>query len=160
MPLPMVEQISVELEARIRDISVANGYNFDYVNLGEDEIRVADAIFEINDFPRLYVPADDEARAGAFTAGSVETSKSEREVRLLVIGFVRCENSDTALNKVRQDIERAVFQSGDAVPLGLPGVTALVPVTVSKWQSPKLGDKRAAVGVTFVATYRYTRGNP
>lgn len=162
MTLPIVEQISAQLETRIRAISMIGGYNFDYVNLAAEEIRTRENIHEVNEFPRLYVPADDEGQAGAFTAGAVDVNKNEREIQLSVVGYVQCDDSDTALNKVRQDIERAVFQSGDATPLGMTNreITRLVPTTVRKWQSPKVNDKRGAVEVTFVATYRYTRGDP
>lgn len=157
--LPRSEQISAAVETRLRTISTANGYNFDYVNLGDDhEIRVSESIFQVNEFPRLYQPGDDEGQAGQFTAGQVETTKEERELRVLVVGYVETTDSDTALNKVRQDIERALF-SADA-DLGLNWVTALRPTTVQKWQDGRVGNNRAAIGVTFVATYRYSRGDP
>ena len=157
--LPKAEQISVAAETLLRTVSIANGYNFDYVNLDANhEVRVTEALSQVNDFPRLYLPGDDEGPAGAFTAGIVETTKDEREVKLLVVGYVETEESDTALNKVRQDIERVIFSG--AKTLGLTFVTALVPTTVEKWQDPNVGSNRAAIVVTFVATYRYTRGDP
>jgi len=156
---PKAEQISAAAETLIRTISTANGYNYDYVNLGDDvDIRVVESLNEVNEFPRLYLPADDEAQAGAFTAGQVETTKNERELKVLVVGYVEIEDSDTALNKVRQDIERAMFSTGQT--LGLNFVTALVTTTVLKHQDRRVGNNRAAIGVTFVATYRYTRGDP
>jgi hypothetical protein len=161
MAAPLVETIEDAVEALLRAVSTANGYNYDYMNTDDEfDIRKLEDVEGVHDFPRLYCPPDlaDEGPAGTFSAGVVEVSKKEREKQVPVLGYVSAETGTaTMLNLVRQDIERALF-SVSMLGLAASGVTNFTLSTIEKWQDQE--SQVAIIRLTFVATYRYTRGTP
>ena len=77
-------------------------------------------------------------------------------MQIVVLGYAKAESGTaTILNALRQDIERAIFS---VATLGLTEVTRLSLSTVEKWQDDQ--GQNAIIRVTFVATYRYSRGSP
>ena len=161
MALPLVEQIEAAIETILKGISVAAGYNYDYMNLGADDvIRKVAMPTEVNSFPVLYVFPAGETPTEASTTGP--TNKVTHHIQLPIVGYASpdSEACKTALNKIRQDVEAAMFASEQTPPLlNVTGVMDLTLALVETWQDPK-HDQRGGVALTFIVQYRYQRGLP
>ena len=156
MALPRVETIEAKVEERLNEMSIANGYNYDYANVeaGED-LRILESLEQRNEFPVVFCPGGNEGPPSNETA---PTTKDERRIEIDVFGYAKSKDHGTQLNKIRQDVERTLIRSGE-VPLGITGVTTINLVTVLKDQIPDNPDLEMII-LTFAAQYRYTRGDP
>lgn len=158
MALPLVETIEAKVEERLNEMSVANGYNYDYANIeaGED-LRILESLEQRNEFPVVFCPGGNEGPPGGEIA---PTSKDGRRLEIDVFGYAKSKDHGTQLNKIRQDVERTLIRTADTVPLGIsPGVTTINLVTVLKDQIPDNPDLEMII-LTFAVEYRYTKGNP
>jgi hypothetical protein len=153
----MAETIEAKVEERLKDMSLTNGYNYDYANVeaGED-LRILESLEQRNEFPVVFCPGGNEGPPGSETA---PVTRDERRIEIDVFGYAKSKDHGTQLNKIRQDVERTLIRSDDAVPLGIVGVTTLNLVTVLKDQMPDNPDLEMII-LTFAAQYRYTRGDP
>ncbi len=157
MALPLVETIEAKVEERLNEMSVANGYNYDYANNGTGkDLRFLESIEQRNEFPVVFCPGGNEGSPGIETA---PTTKDGRQLEIDVFGYAKSSDHGTQLNKIRQDVERTLIRTADKPPLGISGVTVLNLVTVLKDQMPDHPDLEMII-LTFVAQYRYTRGDP
>jgi len=155
--LPLVETIEAKVEERLNEMSVANGYNYDYANNGAGEdLRFLESIEQRNEFPVIFCPGGSEGFPGSEMA---PTTKDSRRLEIDVFGYAKSADHGTQLNKIRQDVERALIRTADRPPLGISGVTVLNLDTVLKDQMPDNPDLEMII-LTFVAEYRYTRGDP
>lgn len=157
---PKCEEIEAAVEGILKGISQANGYWYDYKNVEADhdlrKLKDGDAV---NEFPALFCPPGIEGPAGLFTAGTISTAREERELQLPVIAYSKEAGAHgTQTNKIRQDVERAMFAAGPPI-LGVSGVTRLTVATVERWQDLE-AQNTEHLRIIFVATYRYDRGDP
>lgn len=158
MALPLVETIEAKVEERLNEMSIANGYNFDYANNGTGEdLRFLENIEQRNEFPVIFCPGGNEGPPGDERA---PTTKDERRLEIDVFGYAKGKDHGTQVNKLRQDVERTLIRTADTVPLGIsPGVITINLVTVLKDQIPDNPDLEMII-LTFAVEYRYTRGDP
>ena len=157
MALPMAETIEAKVEERLNEMSIASGYNYDYANNGSGkDLRFLEGIEQRNEFPVVFCPGGNEGPPSNETA---PTTRDERRIEIDVFGYAKSKDHGTQLNKIRQDVERTLIRSSDAVPLGITGVTTINLVTVLKDQIPDNPDLEMII-LTFAAQYRYTRGDP
>jgi len=153
----MAETIEAKVEERLNEMSVANGYNYDYANNGSGEdLRFLESIEQRNEFPVVFCPGGNEGPPSNETA---PVSRDARRIEIDVFGYAKSKDHGTQLNKIRQDVERTLIRGADAVPLGINGVTTTNLVTVLKDQIPDNPDLEMII-LTFAAEYRYTRGDP
>ena len=153
----MVETIEAKVEERLNEMSIANGYNYDYANNGAGkDLRFLENIEQRSEFPVVFCPGGNESPPSTETA---PTTKDVRLTELDVFGYAKGKDHGTQLNKIRQDVERTLIRTGDTVPLGINGVTTINLVTVLKDQMPDNPDLEMII-LTFAAQYRYTRGDP
>ena len=156
MALPMAETIEAKVEERLKEMSIASGYNYDYANIEAGEgLRILESLEQRNEFPVVFCPGGNEGPPSNETA---PTTKDERRIEIDVFGYAKSKDHGTQLNKIRQDVERTLIRAGEA-PLGITGVTTINLVTVLKDQMPDNPDLEMII-LTFAAQYRYTRGDP
>lgn len=155
------EHIEVAVETRLNAISVATGYNYDYRNNGTGkDLRKLKNPNDVNEFPVLFCPPGSEQPKMEGTAGTVQVSKTERVLNVEVWAYHKSSAHGTQMNKIRQDVERALFADSSTI-LGLTsgGVTAIEVGTIEKDQD--VADENLEfVRMIFPVTFRYGRGNP
>lgn len=156
MSTPIAEQIELAAVAALDGISTAGGYNYDYANIAAGSgIRKLKAIESVNEFPVLFCPPSQEQ---PYDTGTANVGEEERTLVLSVIGYAKSADQGAQLNKIRQDIERALFAAAPEI-LGVSGVTDLTLATVEKDQDLE-DEAREAVRLVFHVVYRYERGSP
>jgi len=147
---PKAQQIERAAVTALEGVSVAAGYQFDY-----KAVRLGAVGFDaVSTYPTLAVWPTEEP-------GEIQVEGQRRLLLLPVWGYYR--NADEAelwsdLNKIRQDVERALIKPAPSQPLGLDFVQILEIHEVRK--SPSQSDDVGGVLITFAVTYYYEHGNP
>jgi hypothetical protein len=145
---PKVEEIELEVLSRLQAISQAAGYWFDYREVSR-KLRMPN---ECNDFPVLFMPPAREP-------GDLQVQTNDRVLVQPVWGYCNDEGDQgSELNKVRQDVERALFEQSDNEVLSLGYVIMLELFEVRKWQVD--GEYTELIRLEFHITYRYDHGDP
>lgn len=146
MATPRVEEIEQAILTALEGISSGAGDNYDYVQV-DRKLKQPD---QVNEFPVLFCPPGKET-------GEELVEGTDRELLVPIWGYHNTEDAVAQLNKIRQDVEKALFADGD-VTLGLDYVTGMSVQSVDRWQ--KLGANTEAIHVLVKVKYRYNRGNP
>lgn len=148
MATPKVEQIEVEMLARLEAISIAGGQNLDYLHVSR-KLRLPEAV---NDFPVLFCPPTREP-------GDLQVQENQRVLVAPVWGYANDEDDQaTELNKIRQDVESVIYELEDQKLLGLAFVILIELHEVRKWQVAETFLE--LVRLEFHITYRYEQGDP
>lgn len=141
------EQIEVKVLELLSGISVANGFNYDYKAVS----RKLKQPEEVSQHPVIFCPPSTET-------GEQLVEGSDRVKVVPIWGYHDTEASGTQLNKIRQDVERALFAGGD-VRMGLDFVIGMNPGTIRAWQVQGQG-RQEVIRIEMHVKYRYDRGDP
>lgn len=147
---PKVELIETEVLTRLEALKTAGSQNYTYMEVSR-RLRLPESI---HSHPVLFVPPGRET-------GSQEVAYADRILHLAIWGYA--DNSaepGTQTNKMRQDIEQALFPSGEGVLLGLsvPEIIEAAVVEVDRWQS--MEDHQELVRLLIDFHFTYQRGDP
>lgn len=140
------ELIEAAVLILMQTVSTANGYWYDYMEVGR-QFRTPD---QVNDFPVIFVPP------GRLT-GEQLVSETDRVLELGIYGMHNTETTGTQINRVAQDIETALWSDG--VKLGLAFVTGVNVRVVDTDQSIKQDNKEVCT-LEVEVKFRADRGDP
>lgn len=147
---PKAELIEAEVLTRLEALKSAGTQNYTYMEVSR-RLRLPESV---NSHPVLFVPPGRET-------GSQEVAYADRILHLAIWGYSdNVAEPGTQSNKMRQDIEQALFPSGETVILGLtvPEIIEAAVVEVDRWQSMEDNQELVRLLVDFHFTYQ--RGNP
>ena len=142
-----VEQIEAAVFTRLAAIATPT-YNYDYMEVSRRLRRPED----INSHPCLFCP-------GGYESGTQEVANAERELHLPIWGVHNLHDEPgTQLNKMRQDVEVALFGDVTGSILGLEFIMEADVAEVDKWQSVE--DDQEVLRMVIRFKFTYDRGDP
>lgn len=147
---PRAEQIEAEVLTRMEALKSAGTQNYTYQEVSR-KLRAPD---NVNSHPVIFIPPGRET-------GAQEVAYNQRILHLAIWGYHDTSaEPGTCSNKMRQDIEVALFPPGEGVILGLTDVEIVeaAVVEVDRWQS--MDDFQELVRLLIDFTFTYTRGDP
>ena len=147
---PRAEQIEAEVLTRMEALKSGGSQNYTYHQVS----RKIEAPESVHSHPVIFIPPGRET-------GTQEVAYNHRVLHLAIWGYHdTSEEPGTCSNKMRQDIEVALFPAGEGVILGLVDVEIVEAevVEVDRWQS--MDDTQELVRLLVDFTFTYERGDP
>lgn len=148
--IPRAEQIEAEVLTRMEALKSGGTQNYIYMEVSR-KLRAPDAV---SSHPVIFIPPGRET-------GTQEVAYNRRILHLALWAYHDiADEPGTCSNKMRQDIEVALFPPGETVILGLVDVeiVAAEVVEVDRWQS--MDDSQELVRLLVDFTFTYERGDP
>jgi len=147
---PRAEQIEAEVLSRMEALKVAGTQNYTYQEVSR-KLRAPDAV---HSHPVIFIPPGRET-------GDQEVAYADRILHLAIWAYHDTpDEPGTCSNKMRQDIEVALFPSSDTTILGLidTEIVEAAVVEVDRWQS--MDDTQELVRLLVEFRFTYQRGDP